>query len=160
MRSWKSISFQEPGGCPGYTDISQPQHCLQVWGSCSQFHRVAVVKHHCQVDLLHICTTTQDVELRFFRVSRLSAAELEAQPWLGWGITTFWNICSISGREVPAPVVLKMSLQRRPAMSMASWVLGPGCAAWHPPRFLTVFLLYRKFHVGDCPRQTNAQYFL
>lgn len=51
----------------------------------------AVERHHCQAVLLHICTITQAMELRFFKVSRLSAAELEAQPWLGWGITTFWN---------------------------------------------------------------------
>lgn len=36
-----------------------------------------------------ICTITQETELRFFRVSKLSAAELGAQPWLEQGITIF-----------------------------------------------------------------------
>lgn len=122
----------------------------------------ATVRHHCQVVLLHICTTAQDVELRFFRVSRVSAAELEAQPWLGWGITTFWNSCFLSGRQVLASVVLKMWLQRRPAtcLSMASWVFGPGCATWHPSRFLTNNFSFLQEVSWWRLSQTNALYFL
>lgn len=44
-----------------------------------------------------ICTITQEVELRFFRVSKLFAAELRAQLWLGRRITILPNSCSVAG---------------------------------------------------------------
>lgn len=147
MRRWKSISFQEPSGCPWQVAAKLYRHfsasALPTAGvnfllSVSSSSK-AVVRHHCHAVFLHICTIVQDVELRFFRVSRRSAAQLEAQPWSEWGITTFWSTCSVAQREVLALVVLKMWLYRRSAMclSMASRVLGPGSAAWHPPRLLT-----------------------
>lgn len=75
MRSWKSISFQEPGGCPWLVAVKSYRHfsasALLTAGvkfllSVSLSSKAAV-RHHCQATLLHICTITQDVELRFFQ---------------------------------------------------------------------------------------------
>lgn len=75
MRSWKSISFQEPGGCPWLVAVKSYRHfsasALLTAGvkfllSVSLSSK-AVVRHHCQATSLHICTITQDVELRFFQ---------------------------------------------------------------------------------------------
>lgn len=81
-----------------------------------------------------ICTITQEVELRFFRASKLSAAELGVQPW-----TRNHNLFKLlfCGRETECSgflVVLNLRFQGRPAMclSMASWVFGPGVCCLAP----------------------------